>query len=215
MEKGWGDDDLAHFVNMDWAGSQHPDSLKQLERMVRATQQGRSKLGKAFTDGGRQRELITDAGLYLGDLWEVTIPGNNMDMFRTLEYIVRGLHVVRLRGLRFDRTKQPLPPDCPVVIRGVDRMNAPAVVTRLDALPREISPVIGKDIAWWLRVPSAEPKAGIWLLVFNNQVCFLGITGRLAHLHMDPPSAGEGHKIQQAEYDPSQSAGVSRYISRS
>jgi hypothetical protein len=184
-EKSWGDHDLAHYVNTHWAGSQHPDSLQQLERMARATELGRSKVGKAFTEGGRQRELLTDAGLYLGEVWEFTIPNDNRDMFRTLEYIVRGLHVVRRRDLRFDRTKQCLPPECPVVVREVDRLKAPAVATRLDALPRELSPVMGKTVAWWLHVPSTDPEAGVWLLVFNNQVCFLGATGGSARLRME------------------------------
>lgn len=179
-EKSWGDDDLAHFVNMDWAGNQHPDAMQQLERLARATHLGRSKLGKAFTKGGKQRELVTDAGLYLGDLWEVAIPGDNRDMFKTLEYIIRGLHVVRLRGLRFDRNKQCLPPACPVVVKMVDRLKAPDVVTRLAALPHELSPVMGKHVAWWLHLPSTDPEAGVWLMVLNNQVCFIGATGGLA-----------------------------------
>jgi hypothetical protein len=188
-EKSWGDVDLAHYVNTHWAGSQHPDSLKQLERMARATQLGRSKLGKAFTEGGRQRELLTDAGLYLGDIWEVPIPNDNQDMFRTLKHIVRGLHVVRLRGMRFDRTKQRLPPDCPVVVGEIDRLKAPAVATQLDALPHETSTVMGKNVAWWMRVPSTDPETGMWLLVFNDQVCFLGATGGLARLRIDQQSA--------------------------
>ncbi len=185
QEKSWGDVDLAHYVNMHWAGSQHPDSLQQLERMARATELGRSKLGEAFTRGGRQRELLTDAGLYLGDLWEVTLPNDNRDMFKTLEYIVRGLHVVQLRGMRFDRTKLRLPPDCPVVVQEVDRLKAREVVTHLDSLPRELSLLMGKTVAWWLHVSSTDPEAGIWLLVFNNQVCFLGVTGDPARARME------------------------------
>lgn len=188
-EKSWGDADLAHYVNMHWAGSQHPDSLQQLKRMARATELGHSKLGEAFTRGGRQRELLTDAGLYLGDLWEVTLPNDNRDMFKTLEYVVRGLHVVRLQGMRFDRTKPRLPPDSPVIVGEVDRLKAPEVVTHLDSMPREMSPVMGKTVAWWLHVPSTDAEAGIWLLVFNNQVCFLAATGGLARARMDHKQA--------------------------
>ena len=189
QEKSWGDDDLAHYVNARWAGSQHPDSLQQIERMARATKLGRSKIGAAFMSGGRRREHLTDAGLYLGDLWEVTLPNDNRDMFATLEYIVRGLHVVRLRGMRFDRTMRRLPPECPVVVRAVDRLKAQAVVTCLDALPREVSPVMGKSTARWLHVPSADPEAGIWLLMFNNQVSFLGATGEPVRALLDQEQA--------------------------
>lgn len=188
-EKSWGDADLAHYVNMHWAGSQHPDSLQQLARMARATQFGRSKIGKAFTEGGRQRELMTDAGLYLGDVWEGTLPNDNRDMFKTLEYIVRGLHVVRIRGMRFDRTKPPLPPDCPVVVQEVDRLKAREVVTHLDSLPHELSLLMGKIVAWWLHVPSTDPEAGVWLLVFNNQVSFVAATGGLARARMHQKQA--------------------------
>jgi len=188
-EKSWGDADLAHYVNTHWAGSQHPDSLKQLERMARATELGRSKVGQAFLRGGQHRELLTDAGLFLGDLWEVTLPNDNRYMFRTLEYIVRGLDVVQLRGMRFDRSKPRLPPDCPVVVREVDRLKARGVVAHLDSLPREVSPHMGKVVAWWMRVPSTDAEAGAWLLVFNNQVSFLAATGGLARARMDQQQA--------------------------
>jgi hypothetical protein len=186
-EKSYGDDDLAHYVAFSWAGSQHPRAREQLERAKRATLIGRSKLGKAVSKGGSTRELLTDSGIYLFDVWEVPIPDENRDMFKTLEYIVRGLHVVR--RFRFDRTIAPIPPDCPVDVRGLNRLKAEPTITRFLGLPHEDfvvmrnSPATNEQpIAMWSRtIPvGGDPFSRYWLLVFNDQECFVGATGEVA-----------------------------------
>src|SRR5262249_40506783 len=125
-------------------------------------------------------DLVTEAGIYLGTVWESPIPAENRDMFRTLEYIVRGLHVVR--NSRYDRKATPLDPTYPVSVRGVDRLKADSIVRRLVALPHDQPTVMGNNIAMWMRIPpqAAGNSPSIWLLVFNNQVCFLGATGTIA-----------------------------------
>jgi hypothetical protein len=90
-EKSYGDDDLRDFVNLHYEGSQHPEAWQQQLKIMQATLEGRSKIGRAFTTAGRQRPQFSDAGLYLGEVWEAPIPNDNQDMFRTQEYIVRCL----------------------------------------------------------------------------------------------------------------------------
>ena len=186
-EKSYGDDDLAHYVAFSWAGSQHPRAHEQLEPARRATLIGRSKLGKAFLEGGSIRELSTDCGIYLFDVWEVPIPDENRDMFKTLEYIIRGLHVVR--RFRFDRTIAPIPPDCPVDVRALNRLKDEPTITKFLRLPHEDfvvmrnSPATNEQpIAMWSRTVPVEgdPFSRYWLLVFNDQECFVGATGEVA-----------------------------------
>lgn len=91
-EKRYGDDDLRDFVNLHYAGAQHPEAQEQLLKIAASTLGGHSKIGNAFWSTGQLRERFSEAGLYLGDVVEAPIPGNNRDMFKTLEYIVRGLY---------------------------------------------------------------------------------------------------------------------------
>jgi hypothetical protein len=170
-EKGYGDDDLRDFVNLDWAGSQHPNALKQLERIARATLVERSKFGRAFTKGGVDQELVTGAGIYFGEVHAVPI--DSRDMFNTLEYIVRGLY--------FHEMKQRLPPESPVVIKHVPPLQARELLTKLRELPHRGPTVKGNTVAWWASFhPEGEPETTLWLLVFNDRVYFLGSTGTLA-----------------------------------
>jgi hypothetical protein len=186
-EKSYGDDDLAHYVALSWAGSQHPRAREQLERAKRATLMGRSKLGNAFLEGGSTREILTESGIHFFDVWEVPIPDENRDMFKTLQYIVRGLHVVR--NFRFDRKIPPIPPDCPVDIRGLNRLKANSLITKFLKLPHEEFITMTNShaeteqpIAMWSRsVPvGGDPFSRFWILVFNDQECFVGATGGVA-----------------------------------
>ena len=177
-EKGYGDDDLREFVNMDWAGSQHPDAPKQLEKIARATLINRSKLGDAFRRHGEPQALTSAAGLYFGDVWAIPIADGNKDMFRTLEYVVRGLY--------FHEMRQPLPPECPVVVQHIPALEAPALLARLREVPHRGPTIKGNLVAWWSSFHAEEdPLATAWLLVFNDRVYFLGFTGGPAQQRLD------------------------------
>jgi len=148
---------------------------------------GRSKLGNAFLEGGSTREILTESGIYLFDVWEVPIPDENRDMFKTIQYIVRGLHVVR--NFRFDRKIPPIPPDCPVDIRGLNRLKANSLITKFLKLPHEEFITMTNSraeteqpIAMWSRsVPvGGDSFSRFWILVFNDQECFVGATGGVA-----------------------------------
>src|SRR4051794_14639065 len=64
QEKSYGDNDLRDFVNLHYAGSEHPEAGQQLLKIVQSTLEGRSKIGRAFMDGGRPRELLSSEGIY-------------------------------------------------------------------------------------------------------------------------------------------------------
>jgi hypothetical protein len=186
-EKSFGDDDLAHYVALTWEGGQHHQAREQLERVARATIKGHSKIGKAFAKGGSPREVVTAAGIYLFDVWSVPLPDGNRDMFKTLEYIIRGLHVVR--NFRWDRNIDRIPNDQLVEVRGVPGQDAISVIGQFLEIPHEPVVVMKNrpidtepPIAMWCRtVPvGGDPFSRIWILVFNDQVLFVGVTGGMA-----------------------------------
>jgi hypothetical protein len=184
VEKSYGDDDLAHYVSSTWAGGQNPRASEQRDRAISATKLGYSKIGRAIADPANRvrRPLTTEAGIYLFDIVEVSLPDDNRDMFRTLEYIVRGLHPTR--KLQHDRRILPLPPDCPVQIRGIDRLEAESVLARFLALPHEPFVVMAEKFALWSRTIGLDddPFSRLWFLAFNDQECFFGATGEMANL---------------------------------
>jgi hypothetical protein len=173
-EKSYGDDDLRDFVNLHYEGSQHPEAWQQQLKIMQATLEGRSKIGRAFTTAGRQRPQFSDAGLYLGEVWEAPIPNDNQDMFRTQEYIVRGLY-------RHD-VGSNLPADCRVTVAHLDSADQRRrILERLAGLPHHGPTIKGHVVVWWVSYhPVEDPHATFWVLVFNDYVWFLGGTGALA-----------------------------------
>jgi hypothetical protein len=172
-EKSYGDDDLRDFVNLHYAGSQHPEAWQQQLKIIQAILEGRSKIGRALMTNRRRHELLSDAGLYLGDVWEAPIPNENRDMFRTLDFIVRGLY-------RHD-VGEMFPADCSVSVAHLDTMKARQVLAPLAKLPHRGPTIKGHAVAWWVSFhPVEDPCSTLWVLLFNDHVWFLGGTGALA-----------------------------------
>jgi hypothetical protein len=72
-ERGYGDNDLRDFVNLHYAGSRHPEAWQQQLKIMQAILRGRSKIGKAAMSNRSLREMTTDGGIYLGDVWEAPV----------------------------------------------------------------------------------------------------------------------------------------------
>lgn len=172
-EKGAGDADLRDFVNAEINGSRHPNAIKHLVKVARATTRNRSKLGRAFVERGAEQAWETDAGLYLGQV--VGVPTDELaePVLATVGYIVRGLH--------FHETGERLLPDCPVEVAYVEPHKAAGVLADLKRQPHTHAEIKGDDVAGWVswRPPDA-PLSTQWLIGFNNAVFFLGWTGGLA-----------------------------------
>jgi len=179
-DKSYGDDDLRDFVNLHWAGSHHPEARQQQLKIMAAILKNRSKLGRAIMTNRRLRSLLTEGGVYLGDVWEAPIPNENRDMFKTLEYIVRGLY-------RHD-LKTPLPPECPVSVAHIETQDAKRILQPLRRLPHRGPTIKGHVVVWWVSYhPVDDPLATLWVLMFNDAVYFLGGTGALSRV---PDEAG-------------------------
>lgn len=136
-EKSYGDDDLRDFVNLDWAGSQHPDAPEQVEKIARATLLERSKFGRAFQRGGQEQDLTTKSGLYLGEAFAVPI--DNADLLKTMEYIVRDLYSEEMR--------EPLPELTPVAVKYVPPLEAHELLVNIRVLPHRGPTVKGNLVA--------------------------------------------------------------------
>jgi len=170
-EKSYGDDDLRDYVNLHHGGSQHPEALAQLFKIARATKLGRSKIGHALQTSRQLREVVTEAGLYVR-MWEAPIPNENRDMFRSLEYIARGLY--------HHTTRAALPPECPVSVNAIEDWEIIKLFTRVPHLGPTIK---GYGVAWWVSAHTYhDPLSTYWLLLFNDAVWFLAGTGQFAHL---------------------------------
>lgn len=173
-EKSYGDDDLRDYVNLHHGGSRHPEALEQLFKIARATQKGRSKIGLAAHSAGYLREVVTESGLYV-TMWEAPIPNDNRDMFRSLEYIVRGLY--------FHTTRSALPPDTPVSVAAIENWDTVKLFTRV---PHRGPTVKGNGVVWWVSAHTDDdPHSTYWLLLFNDAVWFLAGTGQFARQDID------------------------------
>ena len=171
--KSAGDGPLRDFVPAEINGSRHPNALRHMEKMARATHTNRSLLGRAFLDHAAEQDWVTDSGLYLG-----RVVGVPTDTFRglvltTVEFQVRGLY--------FHEAGGRLPLDCPVDVVYVEPDRVPAVLADLRALPPTNVAIKGNDVAGWVSWrPTDAPHSTQWLIGFNNAVFFLAWTGSLA-----------------------------------
>jgi hypothetical protein len=105
-------------------------------------------------------------------------------MFKTLEYIVRGLYRHDVAVL--------LPPQTRVSIAHIDTMDAPGIIKPILEFPRRGPFFRGQRLVVWFSVHSDEdPYSTLWALEFNENVYFLGGTGQLAR-PVDEPESGEG-----------------------
>lgn len=182
-EKRYGDDDLRDFVNLHYAGAQHPEAQEQLLKIAASTLGGHSKIGNAFWSTGQLRERFSEAGLYLGDVVEAPIPGNNRDMFKTLEYIVRGLY--------FHNLNTPLPPQSPVRAVHVNTERGRATLRELVKIPHRAPIIKGHMVAWIMsHHVTDDPLATAWTLVFNGGVYFFAVTDELARRMPEPQQSG-------------------------
>jgi hypothetical protein len=173
-EKRYGDNDLRDFVNLHYAGSRHPEAWQQQLKIMQAILRGQSKIGKAAMGNRHLHAMTTDAGIYLGDAWEVAIPNENRDMFKTLEYIVRGLYR--------HEVGTPLPAEVRVSVAHIDTIEAPEVIKPLLLEFQRRGPFFrGQRVATWFSIHADEdPHSTIWVLEFNENVYFVGGTGSLA-----------------------------------
>jgi hypothetical protein len=171
QRKADGDAYLRDFVNLEINGSRHPNALRQMAKVARATTRNRSRLGRAVRDDGRDQELVTDAGIYLGQVYAVPIDRDTM--LRTLALIVRGLY--------YDETRTMLPTDVPVQVAYVQPLRVRSVLTWFDTKPHTSAVMKGNAIAGWLSFrPEDAPLSTMWLLEFNAGVYFIGTTGSFA-----------------------------------
>jgi hypothetical protein len=158
---------------MHYAGAEHPEARLQLLKIAQATILGHSKIGRAFASSGQLQERLSESGLYLGTVWAAPIPGENRDMFKTLEYIVRGLF--------YHETKTALPPDSPVSVAHRDTPEALEILKTLVKLPHKGPTIKGHVVVWWVSYHITDhPLSTFWVLVFNDSVYFFAATDELA-----------------------------------
>lgn len=185
QEKSYGDDDLRDYVNLHHGGSHHPEALTQLFKIARATQLGRSKIGQAVRTKGRLRQVVTQAGLHV-PMWEAPIPGDHRDMFRSLEYIVRGLY--------YHTTRTALPLGTPVSVMTVEDWDIVKLFTRV---PHRGPTIKGNGVAWWVSAHTDEdPLSTYWLLLFNDAIWFLAGTGQFAHTNDESKDPHDQQRVK-------------------
>jgi hypothetical protein len=176
--KARGDIDLLDFVNLEINGSRHPNAADQLEQIGRAARRNRSPIARAAHEHGVDDDLITDAGIYLGQVF--TAPIDDESMLTTIGFIVRGIY--------FYETGSMLPIDTPVEVSYIPPLKAKTVLDRFRRVPRTSAVMKGNTVAGWVSYrPHDAPLTTLWLLEFNGGVYFMGGTGRAAEIRHRQP----------------------------
>jgi hypothetical protein len=190
QRKSKGDRDLRNFVTLHIGGSRHPDAMAHAERMVESNQKTREWL---------ERSLITAAPVPVPsepDGYGLEIDFNKERIFDSLALTVRGLY--------YHETGEMLPPECPVDVREVPHDQFYAVLQALAPHHRVEPRVKGNLVAWWVPFfpPEGDRENAAWLIVFNDGVAFIALTGRLA----------EGIRQEKAEREKQRARELRRHV---
>lgn len=132
----------------------------------RSVERNRSEFAKIVNSQViRKASLVTEAGLYVGDAFGVTLPKGRIE--RCLFWIVRGLY--------FNHQGAPFPTDVSYEVRRHPVSEFPALLASLkdDGLPP--NRIVG-DVFGCTYVRGIDLRDSIWVLWFYERIVFSVIT---------------------------------------
>jgi hypothetical protein len=166
--KSKGEADLRDFIVIDKDGGTHPDAARHAEKVARSISKGHANIAKAILRA-TDEPVFTKNGIYLGDYPSADIDSTNM--IETLRFIVRGLY--------YHERSVIMSSDSPVSVLHIPFWLRQRVYDDFSKLPHPPPRVLGNHVFWWVPyVPEDAPETSAWLMVFFDQVVFVGASGR-------------------------------------
>ena len=157
---------LRDALTSDIEAQPNKTAIAAFRPVPRSVERNRSEFARIVNSQTiRRRSLVTEAGLYLGKAFGVTLPRGRIE--RCLFWIVRGLY--------FDHQKEPFPTDVTYEVGRHPVSGFPALLSGLgsDGLPPHR--IVG-DVFGCTYVRGIDLRDSIWLLWFYERIVFSVIT---------------------------------------
>lgn len=175
--KRLGDRDLRTLIILDVGGSQHPDAMTLVARMLDESNIRLRLWIQKTIETAKEVDLVTDTGVIVGKVLEADF--NKDRVMVSQEMTVRGLY--------YHEKDKMLPADCPVHIDYIPWQLAPRFIQQSSALTRIDPKTKGNNVAMWSShpVPNFDDGSTAWFIWYNDWVLFFGTTGMAAKLRQE------------------------------
>jgi hypothetical protein len=165
--KSLGDRDLRTLIVMDVGGSQHPDALALVARMLDESNIRLRLWMQKTIETAAEADLVTETGIIVGKVLE-------FDFNKDRVMVSQGMTV---RGLYYHEKGEMLPTDCPVDVEYIPWQIAPRFIQQASAVTKIELKTKGNDVAMWSShpVPNFDDSTA-WFICYNNWVLFFATT---------------------------------------